>query len=95
MQNYLLLKHRGGYLLGLVLRPDPSVDLVSASHWDLNNLCIIAALRTCSTSEEQEFLCSYTNTYMAWNALKSHHEKVGVTNTLALSGYKCLRPPSP
>ena len=77
MQNYLLLKHGGGYILGLVMRPDPSVDPASASHWDLNNLCIIAALRTRSSSEEQEFLRTFSNAYLAWNALKSRHEKVG------------------
>jgi hypothetical protein len=77
MQNYLLLKHRGGYILGLVTRPDPSLDPVSTGHWDLNNLCIMAALRTHSSSEENEFLRGHTNTYLAWNALKTCHEKVG------------------
>ncbi|KAG0696307.1 hypothetical protein DFH29DRAFT_763377, partial [Suillus ampliporus] len=65
------------YILGLIMRPDPSVNPSSTSHWDLNNLCIIAALRTHSSSEEQEFLCTYTNAYLAWNTLKSCHEKVG------------------
>lgn len=32
MQNYLLLKHGGGYILGLVTRPDPSLDPSSAGH---------------------------------------------------------------
>jgi len=77
MQNYLLLKHGGGYILGLVMRSDPSLDPISAGHWDLNNLCIIAALRTCSTSEENKFLRAHTNAYLAWNALKAHHEQVG------------------
>jgi hypothetical protein len=44
MQNYLLLKHSGGYIMGLVTCPDLSLDPVSTGHWDLNNLCIIAAL---------------------------------------------------
>jgi len=77
MQNYLLLKHGGGYILGLVMCPDLSADPASAGHWDLNNLCIIAALCTCSSSEENEFLRGYTNTYLAWKALKSRHEQVG------------------
>jgi hypothetical protein len=77
MQNYLLLKHGGGYILGLIMHPDPSVDPASASHWDLNNLCIIAALCTRSSSEEQEFLHPFVNAYLAWNALKSCHKKVG------------------
>ncbi|KAG1729815.1 hypothetical protein EDD22DRAFT_755330, partial [Suillus occidentalis] len=64
------------YILGLILCPDPSTDPVSTSHWDLNNLCIIAALCMRSSSEEQEFLCSFTNIYLAWTALKSRHEKV-------------------
>lgn len=77
MQNYLLLKHEGGYILGLVACPDPSLDPSSTGHWDLNNLCIVAALHTRSSSEEQEFLRSYTNVHLAWDALKSRHEKVG------------------
>ncbi|KAG2062916.1 hypothetical protein BDR04DRAFT_1206204, partial [Suillus decipiens] len=77
MQNYLLLKHGGGYILGVIPRPNPSVDPSSAAHWNLNNLCIIAALRTRSSPEEQEFLRTYSNAYLAWDALKSRHEKVG------------------
>ncbi|KAG2111903.1 uncharacterized protein F5147DRAFT_572896, partial [Suillus discolor] len=77
MQNYLLLKHGGGYILGLVTCPDPSLDPSSAGHWDLNNLCIVAAMRTRSSFEENEFLRGFTNTYLAWDALKSCHEKVG------------------
>ncbi|KAG1819726.1 uncharacterized protein BJ212DRAFT_1219647, partial [Suillus subaureus] len=60
-----------------VAHPDPSLDLSSVGHWDLNNLCIMAALPTCSSSEEQEFLHGYTNAHLAWDALKSCHEKVG------------------
>jgi hypothetical protein len=95
MQGYLLLKHGGGYILGLITRPDPSLDPVSAGHWDLNNLCIIAALCTHSSSEENEFLCGHTNAYLAWNALKTRHEKVGpitqillIQQTLAVR-YRC------
>jgi hypothetical protein len=77
MQNYLLLKHGGGYILGLITRPDPSLDPVSARHWDLNNLCIIAALHTHSSSEDNEFLHGHTNTYLTWNTLKTRHKKVG------------------
>ncbi|KAG2120429.1 uncharacterized protein F5147DRAFT_552245, partial [Suillus discolor] len=65
------------YILGLVMRPDPSADPASAGHWDLNNLCIIAALRMRSSSKENEFLRGYTNAYLAWNTLKSRHEQVG------------------
>ncbi|KAG1758628.1 hypothetical protein EDD22DRAFT_849868 [Suillus occidentalis] len=75
MEKYLLLKHGGGYILRLIMHPNPSIDPSSMSHWDLNNLCIIVALHTWSSSEEQEFLHTYTNTYLAWNALKSCHEK--------------------
>jgi hypothetical protein len=77
MQNYLLLKHGGGYILGLVTCPDPSLDPVGAGHWDLNNLCIITALCMRSTSKENEFLHAHTNAYLAWNALKARHEQVG------------------
>ncbi|KAG1874864.1 hypothetical protein F4604DRAFT_1544459, partial [Suillus subluteus] len=65
------------YILGLIMCPDPSVNPESASHWDLNNLCIITTLRMRSSSEEQEFLRTFSNAYLAWNALKSHHKKVG------------------
>ncbi|KAG0695425.1 hypothetical protein DFH29DRAFT_779048, partial [Suillus ampliporus] len=65
------------YILSLIMHPDLSVDPSSTSHWDLNNLCIIVALCTRSSSEEQEFLYTYTNAYLAWNTLKSRHEKVG------------------
>jgi hypothetical protein len=76
MQNYLLLKHGGRYILGLVMCPDPSADPASAGHWDLNNLCIIAALHTQSSSEENKFLRGYTNAYLTWKALKSCHKQV-------------------
>ncbi|KAG2147389.1 uncharacterized protein EDB93DRAFT_1048794, partial [Suillus bovinus] len=65
------------YILGLIPHPNPVTDPSSASHWDLNNLCIIAVLRTHSSPEEQEFLCPHTNTYLAWGALRSCHEKIG------------------
>jgi hypothetical protein len=47
MQNYLLLKHGGRYILGLVTRPDLSVDPASAGHWDLNNLQWLKKLSAC------------------------------------------------
>jgi hypothetical protein len=84
MQNYLLLKHRGGYILGLVTCPDLLVNPISAGHWDFNNLCIIAALCTCSTAEENEFLCGHTNAYLALSALKSCHEQVGPITQILL-----------
>ncbi|KAG0698737.1 hypothetical protein DFH29DRAFT_770624, partial [Suillus ampliporus] len=62
---------------GIIQRPDPLVDPTGASVWDLNNLCIIVALRTRSSSEEQDFLCAFTDAHLAWLALKSRHEKVG------------------
>jgi hypothetical protein len=76
MQNYLLLKHGGGYILGIVTCPDPSLDPSSAGHWDLNNLYIVAALCTCSSTQENEFLRGYTNAYLAWDTFKSCHKKV-------------------
>ncbi|KAG1876724.1 hypothetical protein DFJ58DRAFT_649367, partial [Suillus subalutaceus] len=77
MKNYLFLKHGGGYILGLIPRPAPAVDPSSAGHWDLNNLCIIVALRTCSSPKEQVFLRPYDNVHLAWNTLQSQHEKIG------------------
>ncbi|KAG1731118.1 hypothetical protein EDD22DRAFT_740474, partial [Suillus occidentalis] len=62
---------------GLVAHPDLSLDPTSAGHWDLNNLCIVAALRTQSSSEENDFLRNFTNANLAWVALKTRHEKVG------------------
>lgn len=77
MQNYLLLKHGGAYILGLVTRPNPLLDPTGAGLFDLNNLCIIAALRTRSTTEEQEFLRKHTDAHAAWEDLKARHEQVG------------------
>lgn len=37
----------------------------------------MAALHTCSTTKKNEFLQGYTNAYLAWDTLKSRHEKVG------------------
>lgn len=71
MQNYLFLKHGSRYILGMVTHPDPTSDPSSAGHWDLNNLCIIAALHTHSSSEEQEFLRAFTNAHLTWAALRS------------------------
>jgi len=84
MQNYLLLKHGGGYILGLVTHPDPFLDSASTRHWDLNNLCIIAALRTHSSSEKNEFLHGHTNAYLTLNALKTCHKKVGPITQILL-----------
>jgi hypothetical protein len=84
MKNYLFLKHGGGYILGLIPCPDPAVDPSSTGHWDLNNLCIIAALCTCSSPEEQVFLRSYDNANLAWNALQSRHEKIGPITQILL-----------
>jgi gag-polypeptide of LTR copia-type len=77
LQNYLLLKHGGGYLLGIIAHQNPVSDPSGAATWDLNNLCVIAALHTRSSSEEQEFLRPFTNTFLAWSALKACHKKVG------------------
>jgi hypothetical protein len=77
LQNYLLLKHGGGYLLGIIQQPDGLADPTGASVWDLNNLCIIIALHTHSSTEEQDFLCTNTNAHFAWMALKSCHKNVG------------------
>ncbi|KAG1734845.1 hypothetical protein EDD22DRAFT_757915, partial [Suillus occidentalis] len=73
-----------GYILRLVSRPDSSLDPTSAGHWDLNNLCIVAALCTQSSTEENDFLHGYTDTSLTWNALKSCHEKVGPITQILL-----------
>ncbi|KAG2357524.1 hypothetical protein BDR07DRAFT_1490619 [Suillus spraguei] len=77
MQNYLLLKHGGAYILDITTCPNPILDPTGASLFDLNNLCIIAALRTHLSVEEQEFLRGHSNVHTAWEALKSCHEQVG------------------
>ncbi|KAG2157187.1 hypothetical protein DEU56DRAFT_750354 [Suillus clintonianus] len=38
IRNYLLLKHGGGYLLGVIPCPNNILDPAGASTWDLNNL---------------------------------------------------------
>ncbi|KIK33604.1 hypothetical protein CY34DRAFT_27017 [Suillus luteus UH-Slu-Lm8-n1] len=77
IRNYLLLKHGGGYLLGVITRPDDVLDPTGATTWDLNNLCIVAALSTQSSTEDQDFLLPFTDAHAAWTALKSRHEQVG------------------
>ncbi|KAG0693561.1 hypothetical protein DFH29DRAFT_772007, partial [Suillus ampliporus] len=62
---------------GVIPRPDPVTDFAGTGTWDLNNLCIVAALHTRSSPEEQDFLCPFTNAFLAWTALKARHEKVG------------------
>ncbi|KIK76096.1 hypothetical protein PAXRUDRAFT_170935 [Paxillus rubicundulus Ve08.2h10] len=74
MQNLLLLNHGGTYILGTLPHPD---DTGCAANWDLNNLCIIAALHTRSTPEEQAFLHPHTNAHFTWSALCTHHEQIG------------------
>ncbi|KAG0703517.1 hypothetical protein DFH29DRAFT_774043, partial [Suillus ampliporus] len=64
--------------------PDSLTDPTSVGTWDLNNLCIITALHTCSTPEEGEFLCVFTNAHLAWNMLKVCHEKVGLIAQILL-----------
>ncbi|KIK80684.1 hypothetical protein PAXRUDRAFT_158009 [Paxillus rubicundulus Ve08.2h10] len=82
MQNLLLLNHGGAYILGTLPRPN---DTGSAVNWDLNNLCIIAALHTRSTPEEQAFLRPYMNAHLAWSALCTHHEQIGpIAQTLLI-----------
>ncbi|KAG2343982.1 hypothetical protein BDR05DRAFT_947741 [Suillus weaverae] len=77
IRNYLLLKHGGGYLLGIITRPDDTLDPTGATTWDLNNLCIVAALSTRLCTEDQDFLLPFTDAHAAWTALKSRHEQVG------------------
>ncbi|KAG2755656.1 hypothetical protein P692DRAFT_20717009 [Suillus brevipes Sb2] len=77
IHNYLLLKHGGGYLLGVIARPNDISNPTGATTWDLNNLCIVAALSTRSCTEDQDFLLPFTDAHAAWTALKSHHEQVG------------------
>ncbi|KAG1852550.1 hypothetical protein F4604DRAFT_1592016, partial [Suillus subluteus] len=92
MQNYLFLKHSGGYILGIITCPDPLSDPSSAGHWDLNNLCIIAVLCTRSSPEEQEFLRTFTNAHLAWGALCSHHDKISpITQILLIQHALALR----
>ncbi|KAF9229457.1 hypothetical protein BS17DRAFT_876953 [Gyrodon lividus] len=66
MQNLLLLNHGSAYILGAL--PCPA-DATSAVNWDLNNLCIIAALQMHSTPEEQVYLRTFTNAHLAWSSL--------------------------
>ncbi|KAG2150781.1 hypothetical protein DEU56DRAFT_908421 [Suillus clintonianus] len=77
IHNYLLLKHGGGYLLGVIPHPNDILDPAGASTWDLNNLCIVTALSTRSCTEDQDFLLPFTEVHAAWLSLKPHHEQVG------------------
>ncbi|KAF9228264.1 hypothetical protein BS17DRAFT_813212 [Gyrodon lividus] len=62
-----------------------SAEPWDAANWDLNNLCIIVALQTCSTPEEQAYLCKYTNAHLAWSSLQQCHAQIGpITETLLI-----------
>ncbi|KAG1761657.1 hypothetical protein EDD22DRAFT_847624 [Suillus occidentalis] len=64
IHNYLLLKHGGGYLLGIIAHPDDTLDSTSAT------------LSTHSCTEDQDFLLPFTDIHDAWMALRSHYEQL-------------------
>ncbi|KAG1722974.1 hypothetical protein EDD22DRAFT_854052 [Suillus occidentalis] len=50
----------------------------SKNNWNvwLDHMQNYLLLKHGGGSEEHDFLCGYTNAHLAWDALKSHHEKV-------------------
>ena len=75
MMNLFLLNLCGGYILGTI--PCPTDSTESASIWDVNNLCIITAMKTCCTCEESLLLCHAFNAKDTWNILQTQHKKFG------------------
>ena len=76
MLNLFLLNSCGGYILGTVLRPSDDTS-EATTNWDINNLCVIAAIKTKCTREESHFLQGSTNAHDAWTVLRNRHEKLG------------------
>ncbi|KAG2118633.1 hypothetical protein DEU56DRAFT_918731 [Suillus clintonianus] len=66
-----------GYTTGTVARPDAAREPVAARNWDLNNAGIIAALRNRVSPDDKRVLDGITNARVAWNALRSRHQKLG------------------
>ena len=76
MLNLFLLNSCGGYILGTVLRPSDDTS-EATTNWGINNLCVIAAIKTRCTREESHFLQGSTNAHDAWTVLRNGHEKLG------------------
>lgn len=74
MMNLFLLNSCGGYIIGNLARPNPNDSPESASNWDINNLCVIAAIKTRCTREECHLLRDATIAKDAWTALRTRHE---------------------
>ena len=76
MLNLFLLNLCGGYILGTIPHPtDDSSE--AATNWDINNLCVIATIKTRCTHKESHFLHGSTITKDAWATLRNRHEKLG------------------
>ncbi|KAG2152986.1 uncharacterized protein EDB93DRAFT_1102754 [Suillus bovinus] len=56
----------------------PTVSAITLSQTDLEEIEVLdySTNNWGVCPEEQEFLCTYYNAYLAWDALKSHHEKL-------------------
>jgi hypothetical protein len=70
MMNLFLLNLCGSYILGALTRPvDDSSE--AALNWDINNMCVIAVIKTRCTHEESHFLRGVTIANTAWNNLRT------------------------
>ncbi|KAG1877576.1 hypothetical protein DFJ58DRAFT_619083, partial [Suillus subalutaceus] len=66
-----------GYTSGTVTRPIAQREPVAARNWDLNNAGIVAALRNRVSHDDKRTLDGITLAHVAWNALRSRHQKLG------------------
>lgn len=85
MMNLFLLNSCGGYILGKIPHP---INHESVSAWDVNNLCVITAIKMCCMCEESVLLHNASNANDAWNILWTRHEKLGpVTQILLIQAW--------
>ncbi|KAH7918046.1 hypothetical protein BV22DRAFT_1025252, partial [Leucogyrophana mollusca] len=77
MANLLDASHLGGYLSGLIPRPDATIEPRAALNWDMNNVAVVGAMKLRATIEEQKVLAGVINARKAWVTLRDRHVKVG------------------
>jgi hypothetical protein len=77
MLKFFHLNLLEGYTTGTVTCPDAICEPLAARNWDLNNAGIVAALCNCVSPNNKCILDGITMAYRAWNALCSHHQKLG------------------
>ncbi|KAH7919708.1 hypothetical protein BV22DRAFT_1022555, partial [Leucogyrophana mollusca] len=77
LSNLLDTSHLGGYLTGIIPRPDSNIEPRAAQNWDMNNVAVVGAIKLRATLEEQKLLVGVINARKAWGILRDRHVKIG------------------